>query len=526
MCRTHKYNQPILAITYEDKSSQVIPRTPTLLRRSGLLTKQTQLLLKYIESRPILPFRLSNTSQKCVTQIIQMVHHSSVHTPSYELRDIPSTEMTECMTTFENSRESQMIPPSIWTGIRTAKKIGRLVTVQLHGRTIHVYLILPQSSTHSRLFSSAKLADSFFTICARRIIVWLDIALRFSGKECATTLDCYLFFTDDLKKLPKFPAQHIETIEGGSKSITPKHANTAFTYSCVPSSKIVLFRMEEWFKVFIHESFHCFGLDFSQMNIAESNRHMSKLFPKCQSNMDFRIYETYCETWAETINAVFVAYSQEPHLGENVVGCRSLRGNRENNQKHTRKITGKDTVKHRARTYTFGQTHITRIIKRVEHFIRRERMFTLFQMSKVLHHNGLQYTDLCSTLEIDSTNTKPTPYTEETQVFAYYIVKSILLFYLNEFIEWCHRHNGSSTVLFFKKTNGNIREYGNLIERLYMLPEFVTIVKTESNKYSRYISSNLCYSRRNDARCFVCELHKSSHESNLKDTLRMSLYEI
>ena len=516
MCRTHKYKQPVLA-------------------------KQTQLLLKYIESRPILPFRLSNTSQKCLSQIIQMVHHSSVHTPSYELRDIPSTEMTECITTFEHSRESQMIPPSIWTGIRTAKKIGRLVTVHLHGRTIHVYLILPQSSTHSRLFSSVKLADSFFTICARRITVWLDIALRFSGKECATTLDCYLFFTDDLKKLPKIPAQHIEPIEGGSKSITPKHANTAFTYSCVPSSKIVLFRMEEWFKVFIHESFHCFGLDFSQMNIAESNRHMSKLFPKCHSNMDFRIYETYCETWAETINAVFVAYNQEPHLGENVVGCRSLRGNRENKHKRTRKITGKDTVNHRARTYTFGQTHITRIIKRVEHFIRRERMFTLFQMTKVLHHNGLQYTDLCysrrndvssfvgelcyshrndvrsfvgelcSTLEIDSTNTKSTPYTEETQVFAYYIVKSILLFYLNEFIEWCHRHNGSSTVLFFKKTNGNIREYGNLIERLYMLPEFVTIVKTESNTYSRYISSNV---------------HNSSHKSNIKDTLRMSLYEI
>jgi hypothetical protein len=502
MCRTHKHKQPVLA-------------------------KQTQLLLKYIESRPILPFRLSNTSQKCLSQIIQMVHHSSVHTPSYELRDIPSTEMTEWMTTFKNTNESQMIPPSIWTGIQTAKKIGRLVTAQLYGRTIRIYLILPQSTTHSRFFSSAKLADSFFAMCARRIVVWLDIALRFSGKECATTLDCYLFLTDDLKKVPKPPVQHIETTEGGSKSITPKHANTAFTYSCVPSSKIVLFRMEEWFKVFIHESFHCFGLDFSQMNIAESNRHMSKLFPKCHSNMDFRIYETYCETWAETINAVFVAYNQEPHLGH---GRRSLRGNREYSQKHTRKITGKDTVKHRTRTYTLGQTHIIHIIKQIEHIIQRERMFSLFQMSKVLHHRELQYTDLCysrtkrssddvrsfvgelcSTLEIDSTKTDQTPYTEETQVFAYYIVKPILLFYLNEFIEWCHRHNGSSTVLFFKKTDGNIREYGNLIERLYMLPEFINIVKNESNTYSRYISSNV---------------HKSSHKFNIKDTLRMSLYEI
>jgi hypothetical protein len=463
-------------------------------------TNSTHPLLKYIESRPILPFRLSNTSQKCLTHILKMIHYSSVHMPSYKVDIIQPTEMNQVMTEFEQTRESQLIPPTIWSGISSSEKIGRIVTSQLHSRSIHLFLILPKTDKYSRIFSSAKLAESFFHTCARRIIVWLDVALQFAGKECADTLDCYLFFTDDLKTLPQKSSgnEKIQLNDGGGvgkgNAITPRHANTAFTYSCIPTAKIVLFRMEEWFKVFIHESFHCFGLDFSEMNIDESNKHMSKLFPKCQSNMDFRIYETYCETWAETINVIFLAYFRvikEPHLGNN----KNIRINctRKCSMKCRKEfsITGK---------WLFSHSRILHILRQVEHMIQRERMFSMFQMSKVLAYHSLKYVDLCSTSTLDNSP----KYTEETQVFAYYIVKPVLLFHLNEFIEWCHKHNGHNTVLFFKKTEANVREYGELIERLYMLPEFIKTVETEQTNYSRfsYISKD-----------------------NVKDTLRMSLFE-
>ena len=551
--RTRKHTP----ITFDGKPSPVIPRTPTQVVPpcSDVLTlsftHSTQQLLKYIESRPILPFRLSKVSKDCLTQIIQMVHHSSVHTPAYTLDNISSNEMTRVMAEFENTRESRSIPSSIWTNISNSEKIGRIVTAQLHGRTIHLYLILPKSVKHSRLFSSAKLAESFFDTCARRIMVWLDIVLPFSGKECASSLDCYLFFTDDIKTipyedksspgiprtsldrrsgvltLPKKSIEHIQLNDGGGRRgmITPKHANTAFTYSCVPSSQIVLFRMEEWFKVFIHETFHCFGLDFSQMDMTESNKHMSKLFPKCQSNMDFRIYETYCETWAETINLLFIAYLQysrtkrrsddvrsfvgeltEDHLGydktdrmKHTRRCSSNRGMYGSKVMHTvRPVLGEEPANDCA-DLPIPKRIQARILKRIEHMIQRERMFSMFQMTKVLHHYSITYADVCSTLE------HLPKYTEETQVFAYYIVKPVLLYHLNEFVEWCVRHNGDNTTLFFKKTEGNIREYGDLIERLYMLPDFIKSVNTERTRYSR-LSNNI--------------------KSTIRDTLRMSLFEM
>jgi len=461
-----------------------------------------------------------------------MIHHASVHTPSYEIDNIPPTEMNRVMTEFEKSRESKSIPPTIWSDISSSEKIGRIVTSQLHGRTIHLYLILPKSQTHSRIFSSAKLAESFFHTCARRIVVWLDVALQFAGKECADTLDCYLFFTDDLKKLPKKSSDNEGGGVGKSETITPRHANTAFTYSCISTAKIVLFRMEEWFKVFIHESFHCFGLDFSEMNIIESNKHMSKLFPKCHSNMDFRIYETYCETWAETINVIFIAYSrviEEPHLGNNKnIPNRT----RKCSMKCRKEFSIRDSTRIgqvRHLTHSLSHSRILHILQQVEHMIQRERMFSMFQMSKVLAHHSLKYTDFVRTpsrrsIEVKSVGVRgfaidglPSKdkcststldnlpkYTEETQVFAYYIVKPVLLFHLNEFIEWCHTHNGHNTALFFKKTESNVREYGDLIERLYMLPEFIKTAETEHANYSRLSSISNAF---------------------IKDTLRMSLFE-
>lgn len=501
-------------------------------------TTHTHQLLDYIESQPILPFRLSKISKECLTKITQMIHHSSVHIPSYEVLDMSDKTMTEFMTSFENTNESRNMPKSISQNIHTNEKIGRIVSANIHGRKIKLYLILPKSSKHSRLFSSTRLADSFFDTCTRRIIVWLDVALQFSGKDCASSLDCYLFFTDDIKRLPKNTnnSDNKLSVDGYPSPdnlltfpITQYNANTAFTYSCTSSAKIVLFRMEEWFKVFIHETFHCFGLDFSQMNNIESNKQMSKLFPKCHSHMDFRIYETYCEIWAETIHTVFIAYLEEITTS-NRFGY---------NTKRTQK-GGRTNVSHSSNG-NFNETRMNHILKRVEYLIQRERMFSLFQMSKILHYHTLDYLDLCSTPHTTNQNT----YTEKTQVFAYYIVKTILMFHLNEFIEWCNKNNKSS-ILFFKKTNTNIREYGNLIERLYMSPEFVKIVESKVNTIHTIVPisrvreltinntpsiknhNKYNYSRKTSMNLGDNTGFRKIHVINefIYDTLRMSLFEM
>jgi L-rhamnose isomerase len=66
----------------------------------------------------------------------------------------------------------------------------------------------------------------------------------------------YIYHTSLLKILPNTNVD----------ILNENNVNTAFTRTCPSNSEIVVFRKEEWFKVFIHETFHSFGIDFASMN--------------------------------------------------------------------------------------------------------------------------------------------------------------------------------------------------------------------------------------------------------------------
>ncbi len=54
----------------------------------------------------------------------------------------------------------------------------------------------------------------------------------------------------------------------------------------------MIFRKKEWFKVFIHEAFHNFGLDFSNMNLSQVQQRFRQWFP---ISSKFNIYEGFTE---------------------------------------------------------------------------------------------------------------------------------------------------------------------------------------------------------------------------------------
>ena len=65
-----------------------------------------------------------------------------------------------------------------------------------------------------------------------------------------------------------------------------------------------------------------------------------------------------------------------------------------------------------------------------------EKLYSVYQLVKILDYMGLRYEDL-----ILKNRMNKTLYKESTNVFCYYILKSILLYNSNEFIEWCLKHN-------------------------------------------------------------------------------------
>ena len=336
------------------------------------------------------------------------------------------------------------IPEIIRHRIESQPKMGRKYTFQVGKRDVVLYLVLPKPQmehTHySRLFHSKSQLTKQFDTYARRIAVWLMVAAQYGGAACAKQLTAYVLLTDHEKRLPK---------NGDINSIDTEHANTAFTTACSVNSEIFLYRAEEWFKVFIHETFHSLGIDFSQIDVAESNRQITRMFLGCDPHLDVRLYETYCEMWAEIINVLFLSDSR--------FLLKSF---------HTKRIRTKSSQLQKTRSKRDLATGGS-IISRAEKYLQYERTFSMIQAGKVLRHNRMTYNDLCVG--------KP-KYRELTPVFSYYVLKSILMYNLNEFIEWCADHTGSSsntTTLSFPKSPESIREYGELIGRLYKSDEFI-----------------------------------------------------
>lgn len=277
----------------------------------------------------------------------------------------------------------------------------------------------------------------------KNIYSWLFVAYYFSKGQCSQTLEIYLSLTNENKKLPSLKNEYIDR----------QHVNTAFTYACKADNEIHIFREEEWLKVFIHETFHSLGLDFSMFENTDTNKQIMKLF---NVESDVRIAETYCEVWAEIINNMFIVFS-------------NTRWN-ENHEKWLNTLNTK--------------------LAKIMHY---ERIFSLFQCCKVLNYFNIDYTEL-----INSTTTV-SAYKEKTHTLSYYIVKSIFMFHLDDYMKECIKLNGYS-LDFNKKNNTHIKNmntYCNIIRQMYKNEDFIesldSICKLSKNKkmFSKYMRETL-----------------------------------
>jgi hypothetical protein len=314
----------------------------------------------------------------------------------------------------------------------------------LYGRNIKVHFIVEDTNVELELETYNKHLDS--------IIMWLYILNQYASKQCANSLVIYLYFTSLEKKIPNSNIFILDEI----------NVNTAFTTTCPKDSEIVVFRKEEWFKVFIHETFHNFALDFSDMNNNDAHKCILDIF-KVNSNVN--LYEAYTEFWAEIMNALFCSFF-------------SLK----------------------------NKNDIDDFLSNAEFFINFERTFSFFQLVKTLDFMGLTYKDLYSETE-RSRMLRENLYKEKTNVLSYYIIKTVLINNYQGFLSWCKSNNLS--LLQFKKTIKNQSEFCKFIENNYksssMLngvaetKKFLNDIRKKSKKMNlSYILSNL--------RMSICEL--------------------
>jgi hypothetical protein len=315
-------------------------------------------------------------------------------------------------------------------------------TFSLYERKIKVYFITETNDIDLNIDVYNKYLNA--------VAMWLYILNIYSSKECSKKISIYFYLTSLEKVLPKSNIFILDQI----------NVNTAFTTTCPVDSEIVVFRKEEWFKVFIHETFHNFGLDFSMMNNNNVNKCILDIF---KVNSEVNGYEAYTEFWAEIINALFCSFYALKDIND-----------------------------------------MNSFLSNSELFINFEITYSLFQLTKTLDFMGISYNDLFSNSK-QSVILRENLYKEKTNVLSYYIIKTILLNNYQGFLSWCNSNNLS--LLDFKKTTGNLNEFclfiqknykkRDLLNNIYQTHLFLSKIQRKKENY-KYILSNL--------RMSICEL--------------------
>ncbi len=185
------------------------------------------------------------------------------------------------------------------------------------------------------------------------------------SRDCVTSRHCTVrVYWTSLRKT--FGA---ETVLG------PSNVNTAFAYACPRArGSIVLFRREEWFKVFVHETLHTWGVDRHAVTTAATRAAFG-----LPARANVLVSEAYTEWWAEVINVLLGAP-------------------------------------------TWAQA---------KRWLNVERAFSAWQLAQVLAHAR---TTLRARLDVDA---RPTPFAEASNVWAYYVWKGLLMVDWPRTAAWC-----------------------------------------------------------------------------------------
>lgn len=303
-------------------------------------------------------------------------------------------------------------PPNIQKYLTENEKYQLCFTCENIGnREIKIYFTL---------FSKEELKQiKNYIAHVKMMYVWLHICANNASNYCAQSLEIFIYPTPFHKNLPS----------SNLSVMGPEHVNSGYSFACAPQGQIVIFREEEWFKVFLHETFHAYGLDKALHEENEVKQTLPRIF---NVNSEFNIYEAYTETWARIINCALSSFfslknkQDKKQFSENILFCLEI-----------------------------------------------EKMFALYQCNKILGFMGLEYKEIiilphimqiAGKKERKHTSTMA-KYNENTHVFAYYVITTLLLNDYRGFIVLCKTQNAK--LLRFEESVASFNAFAEYIKNIY-----------------------------------------------------------
>ena len=287
------------------------------------------------------------------------------------------------------------IPHEIISHINAKSYFALTFTINLIDTSLTAHFVIEKTDTDIDLNHEPNITG--FKRYVDNMLLWILFSRQhLSNLNCGKGLTVFIYMSSLTKHIPS----HSHTAIGRS------NVNTGFTLTCpLTTPEIVIFRKEEWFKVFIHETFHNFALDFSKMKSEKISSQLREIF---HIKSQVLLFESYTEFWAKIINILICSFR--------LLDVYTDRGH---------------------------------FLKNVRFLMNYERIFCIFQMCKILKYHGLRYTDLYENPAVSDI------YKEDTNVFAYFVICVILLNEYPSFLKWCYTHNGYSKLMQFTQTEEN-----------------------------------------------------------------------
>jgi hypothetical protein len=375
-------------------------------------TKATDTIFKHF-------FNEINEAMNFVSYTKKQIGHQSFY--NLKLNKIEHINQIPRPSTFN----ADAFPQPVRTHIDEYSLNSLTYSLKLFERNIIIHFIIEEDNPEMYINKYNSYVD--------HILVWLYIINDYASHSCSKTLTIFIYHTSLTKTLPYSPIE----------ILNENNVNTAFTRTCLKNAEIVVYRKEEWFKVLMHESFHNFALDFSDMDTSYCHARILSIFPVSSK---VNLFEAYTEFWARIMNVIFCSY----------FNCKN-------------------------------KNDLNEFLSNTEYFIHFEINYSFFQLIKVLEFMNIEYMNLYEKTDV-SANLRSTLYKEDTNVLSYYVITAIMIYNYQSFLQWSKTNNTS--MLQFKKTNANLKSFCDFIEKKYKTPKLLEMIDCSETFFKKINNTN------------------------------------
>ena len=288
-----------------------------------------------------------------------------------------------------NLSPSEKINAIIKEHLSKSKYIDTAIITYISNNINNCKIITYENTIHNKKFVLNfiiydKININNLDTIVKNMLVFLQILIKISKNvnnkinECSKHgISITFFLTPFLKKLNITKDKNSNSTK---EILGPKNVNSGFNYTCLNSGLIFIYRKEDFFKVFVHESVHGYGIDTALHSDFNSNINYNKfldLFAFANKNNSVGINESLTEFWTSLLYLTIASYQDSKNL------------------------------------HSF--------ISNFERLYKLELVHALFQICKILHYNGLTYNTFINNTTLNA------KYRENTHIFSYFIVKTLML---------------------------------------------------------------------------------------------------